>query len=103
MPRMPDGFKVEIDKDGWRIDRSLLGGTISLPSRLDLRCPAYALLALDRADRRDVYLAQEDFGARAGCAWREIDEAHTDLPTASIIVLTAVVYDARIIEAAGRR
>jgi hypothetical protein len=41
--------------------------------------------------------------ARAGCAWREIDEAHADLPITSIIVLTAVVYDARIIEAAGRR
>ncbi|MDH2403155.1 hypothetical protein QCM77_24835 [Bradyrhizobium sp. SSUT18] len=89
---MPAGFKVEIDKNGRRIDSGLLGRTISLPSRFDLHCLAYALLALDRADRRHVYLVQDDFGARAGRAWREIDEAHTDLPTASIIVLTAVVY-----------
>ncbi len=28
---------------------------------------------------RDIYLVLEDFGARAGCAWRETDEADTDL------------------------
>nr|WP_245285772.1 hypothetical protein [Bradyrhizobium japonicum] len=32
----------------------------------------------DRLDR-DIYLVREDFGARAGCAWRETDEADTDL------------------------
>ncbi|MET4236224.1 hypothetical protein ABIB83_008740 [Bradyrhizobium sp. I1.8.5] len=32
----------------------------------------------DRLDR-DIYLVLEDFGARAGCAWRETDEADTDL------------------------
>ena len=30
---------------------------------------------------RDIYLVLEDFGARAGCAWRETDEADTDLET----------------------
>ena len=34
----------------------------------------------DRLDR-DIYLVLEDFGARAGCAWRETDEADTDLET----------------------
>ena len=27
---------------------------------------------------RDIYLVLEDFGARAGGAWRETDEADTD-------------------------
>ncbi|MET4803986.1 hypothetical protein [Bradyrhizobium sp. LB11.1] len=40
--------------------------------------PSIALA--DRLDR-DVYLVLEDFGARAGCAWRETDEADTDLET----------------------
>ena len=30
---------------------------------------------------RDIYLVLEDLGARAGCAWRETDEADTDLET----------------------
>jgi len=28
---------------------------------------------------RDIYLVLEDFGACAGCAWRETDEADTDV------------------------
>ena len=28
---------------------------------------------------RDIYLVLEDFGARAGCAWCETDEAETDV------------------------
>lgn len=34
-------------------------------------------MPLDRLDR-DIYLVLEDFGARAGCAWRETDELDTD-------------------------
>ncbi|MEY9121324.1 hypothetical protein ABIA09_000886 [Bradyrhizobium yuanmingense] len=36
-----------------------------------------SVLPLDRLDR-DIYLVLEDFGARAGCAWRETDEQDTD-------------------------
>ncbi|MDI3560021.1 hypothetical protein [Bradyrhizobium sp. Arg816] len=39
-----------------------------------------SIVPADRLDR-DVYLVPEDFGARAGCAWRETDEADTDLET----------------------
>lgn len=39
-----------------------------------------SIVPADRLDR-DIYLALEDFGARAGCAWRETDEADTDLET----------------------
>lgn len=39
-----------------------------------------SIVPLDRLDR-DVYLVLEDFGARAGCAWRETDEQDTDLET----------------------
>ncbi|WP_025036152.1 hypothetical protein [Bradyrhizobium sp. DOA9] len=38
------------------------------------------IVPADRLDR-DIYLVLEDFGARAGCAWRETDEADTDLET----------------------
>ncbi|KGT79702.1 hypothetical protein JEY40_33735 [Bradyrhizobium japonicum] len=31
------------------------------------------------ADRLDRDMVLEDFGVRAGCAWRETDEADTDL------------------------
>ncbi|AHY50523.1 hypothetical protein BJS_03371 [Bradyrhizobium japonicum SEMIA 5079] len=31
------------------------------------------------ASTADIYLVIEDFGARAGCAWRETDEADTDV------------------------
>ena len=39
-----------------------------------------SIVPADRLDR-DIYLVLEDFGARAGCAWRETDEAETDLET----------------------
>ena len=39
-----------------------------------------SIVAADRLDR-DIYLVLEDFGARTGCAWRETDEADTDLET----------------------
>ncbi|MFB6418986.1 hypothetical protein [Bradyrhizobium tunisiense] len=39
-----------------------------------------SIVPVDRLDR-DIYLVLEDFGARAGCAWRETDEADTDLET----------------------
>ncbi|AHY50539.1 hypothetical protein BJS_03387 [Bradyrhizobium japonicum SEMIA 5079] len=41
---------------------------------------APSIVPADRFDR-DIYLVLEDFGARAGCAWRETDEAETDLET----------------------
>ncbi|MBR0882931.1 hypothetical protein ABIF65_005561 [Bradyrhizobium japonicum] len=37
-----------------------------------------SIVPADRLDR-DIYLVLEDFGARAGCARRETDEADTDL------------------------
>jgi len=40
--------------------------------------PSPSIVPADRLDR-DIYLVLEDFGARAGCAWRETDEADTDL------------------------
>ncbi|WP_027520159.1 hypothetical protein AB8Z38_30430 [Bradyrhizobium sp. LLZ17] len=39
-----------------------------------------SIVPLDRLDR-DIYLVLEDFGARAGCAWRETDEQDTDFET----------------------
>jgi hypothetical protein len=39
-----------------------------------------SIVPADRLDR-DAYLVPEDFGARAGRAWRETDEADTDLET----------------------
>ena len=39
-----------------------------------------SIVPADRLDR-DIYLVLEDFGARAGCAWRETDETDTDLET----------------------
>jgi hypothetical protein len=39
-----------------------------------------SIVPTDRLDR-DIYLVLEDFGARAGCAWRETDEEDTDLET----------------------
>jgi hypothetical protein len=38
------------------------------------------IVPLDRLDR-DIYLVLKDFGARAGCAWRETDEQDTDRET----------------------
>jgi hypothetical protein len=37
-----------------------------------------SIVPADRLDR-GIYLVLEDFGARAGCAWRETDEADTEL------------------------
>jgi hypothetical protein len=37
-----------------------------------------SIVPAERLDR-DIYLVLEDFAARAGCAWRETDEADTDL------------------------
>lgn len=39
-----------------------------------------SIVPLDRLDR-EIYLVLEDFGARAGCAWRETDEQDTDRET----------------------
>lgn len=39
-----------------------------------------SIVPIDRLDR-DIYLVLEDFGARAGCAWRETDEQGTDRST----------------------
>ncbi|UPK41052.1 hypothetical protein IVB18_49275 (plasmid) [Bradyrhizobium sp. 186] len=39
-----------------------------------------SIVPLDRLDR-EIFLVLEDFGARAGCAWRETDEQDTDLET----------------------
>ena len=38
---------------------------------------APSIVPLDRLDR-EIYLVLEDFGARAGCSWRETDEQDTD-------------------------
>src|SRR4051794_21743284 len=39
-----------------------------------------SIVSTDRLDR-EIYLVLEDFGARAGCAWRETDEEDTDRET----------------------
>src|SRR6478752_4429737 len=39
-----------------------------------------SIVPTDRLDR-DIYLVLEDFGARAGCSWRETDEQDTDRDT----------------------
>ena len=41
---------------------------------------APSIVPLDRLDR-EIYLVLEDFGARAGCSWRETDEQDTDVET----------------------
>jgi hypothetical protein len=50
---------------------------------------APSIVPSDRLDR-DVYLVLEDFGARAGCAWRETDEADTDRETVLRDILLAL-------------
>jgi len=56
-----------------------------------------SIVPSDRLDR-DIYLVLEDFGARAGCAWRETDEADTDLETVLQGLLTGqYVYPIRIV------
>lgn len=56
-----------------------------------------SIVPADRLDR-DIYLVLEDFGARAGCAWRETDEADTDLETVLHGLLTGqYAYPVRIV------
>jgi len=58
---------------------------------------APSIVSLDRLDR-DVYLVLEDFGARAGCAWRETDEQDTDLETVLRHLLSGqYTYPVRIV------
>jgi len=47
---------------------------------------------------RDIYLVLEDFGARAGCAWRETDETETDLETVIRLILSGeYTYPVRVV------
>lgn len=56
-----------------------------------------SIVPADRLDR-DIYLVLEDFGARAGCAWRETDEADTDLETVLQGLLCGqYVYPVRVV------
>jgi hypothetical protein len=56
-----------------------------------------SIVPLDRLDG-DIYLVLEDFGARAGCAWRETDEADTDLETVIRLILSGeYTYPVRIV------
>jgi len=56
-----------------------------------------SIVPADRLDR-DIYLVLEDFGARAGCAWRETDEADTDLETVlQDIISGQYAYPVRIV------
>jgi hypothetical protein len=51
----------------------------------------------DRLDR-DIYLVLEDFGCRAGCAWRETDEQDTDRATVLRDIISGqYAYPLRII------
>ncbi|MET4319206.1 hypothetical protein [Bradyrhizobium sp. RT5a] len=52
---------------------------------------------LDRLDR-EIYLVLEDFGARAGCSWRETDEQDTDFETIiSDLISGQYAYPVRIV------
>lgn len=56
-----------------------------------------SIIPLDRLDR-DIYLVLEDFGARAGCAWRETDEQDTDRETVLRDLLSGqYAYPVRIV------
>jgi hypothetical protein len=56
-----------------------------------------SIVPLDRLDR-DIYLVLEDFGARAGCAWRETDEQDTDRETVLRDLLSGqYTYPVRIV------
>ncbi|MHC2666599.1 hypothetical protein ACMA5K_24065 [Bradyrhizobium diazoefficiens] len=56
-----------------------------------------SIVPTDRLDR-DIYLVLEDFGARAGCAWRETDETDTDLETILTDLLSGqYAYPVRIV------
>src|SRR3954454_13655292 len=58
---------------------------------------APSIVPADSLDR-DIYLVLEDLGARAGCAWRETDEADTDLETVLQGLLSGkYVYPVRIV------
>jgi hypothetical protein len=54
--------------------------TIASLSRSCVMRHAPSIVPLDRLDR-EIYLVLEDFGARAGCSWRETDEQDTDVET----------------------
>ena len=56
-----------------------------------------SIVSGDRLDR-DIYLVLEDFGVRAGCAWRETDETDTDLETVLRDLLSGqYAYPVRIV------
>ena len=56
-----------------------------------------SIVPLDRLDR-EIYLVLEDFGARAGCAWRETDEQDTDFETVIRDLLSGqYAYPVRIV------
>ncbi|MCK1404916.1 MULTISPECIES: hypothetical protein [unclassified Bradyrhizobium] len=56
-----------------------------------------SIVPLDRLDR-EIYLVLEDFGARAGCSWRETDEQDTDLETIiSDLISGQYAYPVRIV------
>ncbi|WLB24451.1 hypothetical protein [Bradyrhizobium japonicum] len=56
-----------------------------------------SIVPIDRLDR-DVFLVLEDFGAHAGCAWRETDETETDLETVIRFILSGqYTYPVRIV------
>ncbi|MCK1360143.1 hypothetical protein [Bradyrhizobium sp. 199] len=58
---------------------------------------APSIVPLDRLDR-EIYLVLEDFGARAGCSWRETDEQDTDLKTVLRDLLSGqYAYPVRIV------
>lgn len=60
-------------------------------------CSSPSIVPTDRLDR-DIYWVLEDFGARAGCAWRETDEADTDLETILQHILSGqYAYPIRIV------
>lgn len=48
--------------------------------------------------RPDIYLVLEDFGARAGCSWRETDEQDTEFETIIRDLITGqYAYPVRIV------
>ena len=56
-----------------------------------------SIVPLDRLDR-EIYLVLEDFGARAGCAWRETDEQDTGRETVLRDLLSGqYAYPVRIV------
>ncbi|MCK1291905.1 MULTISPECIES: hypothetical protein [unclassified Bradyrhizobium] len=58
---------------------------------------APSIVPLDRLDR-DIYLVLEDFGALAGCSWRETDEQDTDFETIIRDLITGqYAYPVRIV------